>query len=164
MGCISSKPAVLEAPVIAEKAAASPGVEVEKPGVEVPASGGREDSSQLLVVLNEVILPEDEDVRWESLNSYNILDTVPISMITFVDKDRVWLKSVQGLSGFTEVDRRCSICAWALLSRHPEALVIPDLRLDIRFKDYPIVTGWPHARSYAAAPLVTSGGQRLGTL
>jgi hypothetical protein len=43
---------------------------------QVPASGGREDSSQLLVVLNEVILPEDEDVRWESLNSYNILDTV----------------------------------------------------------------------------------------
>lgn len=35
---------------------------------------------------------------------------------------------------------------------------------DIRFKDYPVVTGWPYVRFYAAAPLVNSGGQRLGTL
>lgn len=48
-------------------------------------------------------------------------------MVTFVDKERVWLKSVQGLKGLTEVDRRYSICAWALLSRHPEALVVPNL-------------------------------------
>ena len=37
---------------------------------------------------------------------------VPIAMVTFVDHDRVWLKSVVGLSGLTEVDRRYSICAW----------------------------------------------------
>lgn len=37
---------------------------------------------------------------------------VPIAMVTFVDKDRVWIKSVQGLSGLRQVDRRKSLCAW----------------------------------------------------
>jgi hypothetical protein len=37
---------------------------------------------------------------------------VPIAMVTFVDRDRVWLKSLTGLSGLTQVDRRASLCAW----------------------------------------------------
>lgn len=37
---------------------------------------------------------------------------VPIAMVTFVDKDRVWLKSVQGLPGLKQVERRVSLCAW----------------------------------------------------
>lgn len=39
---------------------------------------------------------------------------VPIAMVTFVDKERVWLKSVQGLAGLKEVDRRYSVCAWCV--------------------------------------------------
>lgn len=52
----------------------------------------------------------------------------------------------------------------ALLSRYPEALVVPDLTQDVRFKDSPIVTDWPRARFYAACPLVAHTGSRLGTL
>jgi len=37
---------------------------------------------------------------------------VPIAMVTFVDRDRVWIKSVQGLSGLKQVERRKSLCAW----------------------------------------------------
>lgn len=51
-----------------------------------------------------------------------------------------------------------------LLSRYPEALVVTDLTLDVRFKDSPIVTEWPAARFYAACPLVAHTGARLGTL
>ena len=57
-----------------------------------------------------------------------------------------------------------SLCCRTLLSRFPEALVVPDLREDIRFKDFPVVVGWPHARFYAAVPLVNSDNVRLGTL
>ncbi|KAI8471136.1 MAG: kinase-like domain-containing protein [Monoraphidium minutum] len=184
MGCLNTKPAVEHVATVAEKPAEAAGAKEASgkgvPQVEVSESDGA--SAQLMVVLNELLLPDDEDVRWDALTSYNILDTepeeayeritklcktlfkVPIAMVTFVDKERVWLKSVQGLSGLTEVDRRYSICAWTLLSRYPEALVVPDLREDIRFKDYPVVTGWPYVKSYAAAPIVTAGGQRLGTL
>lgn len=51
-----------------------------------------------------------------------------------------------------------------LLSRYPQALVVPDLTQDVRFKDSPIVTEWPRARFYAACPLVAHTGTRLGTL
>lgn len=51
-----------------------------------------------------------------------------------------------------------------LLSRFPEALVVPDLREDVRFKDSPVVVGWPHALFYAACPLVSADNVRLGTL
>jgi hypothetical protein len=39
-------------------------------------SDGDERSSQLMVVLNEVLHPDDEDARWDALAAYNILDTV----------------------------------------------------------------------------------------
>ncbi len=51
-----------------------------------------------------------------------------------------------------------------VLTRYPEALVVPDLTEDVRFQDYPIVTQWPHARFYAGCPLITVTGERVGTL
>lgn len=186
MGCLHSKPSAHATHVVSNGASGEPYEgQKQKDAPEVcKGNEGDGESTQLMVVLDKPVLayPDDEDARWDTLNSYNILDTepeesydritklckslfkVPIAMITFVDKERVWLKSVQGLAGLTEVDRRYSICAWTLMSRHPEALVVSDLREDIRFKHYPVVTGWPFVRFYAAAPLVTQGGQRLGTV
>lgn len=66
------------------------------------------------------------------------------------------------LSSTCTLNHRCS-CR-TLLSRYPEALVVPDLTQDVRFKDSPIVTVWPKARFYAACPLVAHTGTRLGTL
>jgi PAS domain S-box-containing protein len=78
-----------------------------------------------------------------------------------VDENRQWFKSCQGLSA-SETSRGISFCGHAILNS--SLLVIEDASLDPRFSDNPLVTGDPHIRFYAGAPLHNSEGFRLGTL
>ena len=124
--------------------------------------------------------PENEALRLEELNTYNILDTLsekdyeditmlaaticktPISLITFIDKDRQWFKSHYGI-GQNETVREYSFCAHALNSPK-EALIVEDSRQDERFADNPLVTGDPYVIFYTGIPLVNPNGYPLGTL
>eukprot|EP00891_Asterochloris_glomerata_P001527 jgi/Astpho2/1527/Aster-05401 len=126
-------------------------------------------------------LPANAAARQEELDSLKILDTardqnfddvtklvssifdVPIALVSLVDRERQWFKSVVGLQTDC-TDRASSFCAWTLLPQHPEVLVVPDATQDIRFQDNPLVTGEPYISFYAGAPLVTSTGHRLGSL
>jgi GAF domain-containing protein len=71
---------------------------------------------------------------------------VPIALVSLVDADRQWFKSEQGLGGARTTDRASSFCAWTLLPQYPEALVVEDTFLDARFKDNPLVKGFPLIR------------------
>ncbi|GGK78335.1 sensor histidine kinase [Ornithinimicrobium pekingense] len=55
-----------------------------------------------------------------------------------------------------------SMCA--VVAAVPEAVVVPDARLDDRFAGNPFVTGELGVRFYASAPLVTPDGVALGRL
>eukprot|EP00892_Ulva_mutabilis_P003559 jgi/Ulvmu1/1575/UM111_0003.1 len=90
--------------------------------------------------------------------------SVPIVLVSLVDRDRQWFKSVMGLPGVTETDRQSSFCAWTLLPQYPECLVVSDARNDARFRNNKLVTGPPHIQFYAGCPLVSSNGMRLGSL
>jgi signal transduction histidine kinase/ActR/RegA family two-component response regulator len=51
------------------------------------------------------------------------------------------------------------------LVRHSDKSIwVEDLTLDARFADHPAVTGVPHLRFYAGAPISIASGQRVGAL
>ena len=124
-------------------------------------------------------IPLNEHARLELLRQYNILDTAaepafdeiaaraaevcqtPISLLTFVDRDRVWFKSNTGLE-LPEIPRDASFCAHAICQ--DELYVTPDMLADERFSQNPLVTQKPHLRFYAGMPLLSPEGLVLGTL
>ena len=121
----------------------------------------------------------DEARRLEALLQYDLMDTspepafdeltelaadvceAPISMISLVDDERQWFKSKVGVAT-VQTPREHSFCAHALYQ--PDLFIVPDATADERFVDNPTVTGDPHIRFYAGAPLLTRDGHALGTL
>ncbi|KAL1504133.1 hypothetical protein AB1Y20_020252 [Prymnesium parvum] len=121
-----------------------------------------------------------EDERLKLLHSFNVLDTgpetafdritalakisldVPICIISLVDFDRQWFKSCIGLD-VQQTGRDVAFCAYAIMPDAPELFIVNDATLDERFANNPLVTGPPHIRFYAGAPLLYEG-EKLGTL
>ncbi|WP_288380621.1 GAF domain-containing protein [uncultured Massilia sp.] len=124
-------------------------------------------------------MPENEQERLALLHELLLLDTppeqrldkivefastefeVPICLISLVDTNRQWFKARVGVD-VCETSRDVSFCAHALGG--DAVLVIPDALLDPRFHDNPMVTGEPHIRFYAGAPLIMRDGLAIGTL
>lgn len=120
-----------------------------------------------------------EDRRVEALRACSILDTAPhptfdsltraaalalrapIALISLVDADRQWFKSVMGLP-IRETPRSISFCNHTIQGFEP--MIVEDTLRDARFSQNPLVTGDPHLRFYAGAPLIDSEGFALGTL
>lgn len=127
----------------------------------------------------EPIRPIDEEKRLETLRALQILDSVPeerfdrltrmakrmfdvpISLVAFIDDDRQWFKSRQGLEE-EQTPRTISFCGHAILG--DEAFIVPDALEDERFKNNPLVLGEPNIRFYAGCPLRVSNGSKLATL
>ncbi|MDB5599944.1 MAG: domain S-box-containing protein [Xanthobacteraceae bacterium] len=86
---------------------------------------------------------------------------VPIALVTLVDSDVQHFKGRCG-TDLTGTPRDVAFCSHAILS--DDVLVVEDASTDPRFATNPLVTGEPHIRFYAGAPLVLRSGVRLGTV
>jgi sigma-B regulation protein RsbU (phosphoserine phosphatase) len=127
--------------------------------------------------LTAALLQESD--RLAAVRRYAILDTppdgafnricalaarffgVPLASVTIVDEERIWFKAIQGLDA-VEIPRDPGLCASAVLQDEP--YVVTDGLIDPRTANNPLVHGELGIRFYAAAPILTSDGHRLGTV
>jgi sigma-B regulation protein RsbU (phosphoserine phosphatase) len=129
------------------------------------------------LITDAALLGEAE--RLAAVRRYAILDTppdgafdricalaarffdVPFASVTIVDEERIWFKACQGLDA-VEIPRLPGLCASAVLQDEP--YVVNDALADPRTAGNPLVHGELGVRFYAAAPITTSDGHRLGTV
>lgn len=126
------------------------------------------------------IIGAEEQRRLARLREFDVLDTppdgaydgittlaarifnVPVALVSVVDEDRIWFKSRFGLDGIQEIPRDPGLCSSAILD--DEVYVVENARIDPRTLANPLVAGSFGLQFYAAAPLITSDGFRLGTV
>ncbi len=125
------------------------------------------------------LIPANEEERLAAIHRYEVLDTppdgafdritalaarlfdVPISIVSIVDRDRIWFKSHHGIET-TEIGRDAGLCASAVCQHEP--WLVTDATVDVRTIDNPLVAGALGLRFYFGVPLTTADGFNLGTL
>lgn len=104
-------------------------------------------------------LPEPEFQRMVQLAA-NVFD-VPVALISLVEAERQVFAARIGIR-VCDTSRDVSFCAHAI--RSDDIMVVPDASRDPRFTNNRLVTGEPHIRFYAGAPLRAPSGHNIGTL
>ncbi len=89
------------------------------------------------------------------------LTDTPTALVSLVEADRQRFLARAGLDA-TETPRSQSFCQYAMAM--DGVMEVADARGDPRFADNPLVTGAPHIRFYAGAPLIGEDGEGLGAL
>ncbi|MCC5797628.1 MAG: PAS domain-containing protein [Methylophaga sp.] len=108
------------------------------------------------------LLDQAQDERFDRITRIACqLFSVPIALVSLIDRDRQWFKSCQGLS-VSETPRSISFCGHTIHSDKP--LIVENALNDERFADNPLVLGHPDIRFYAGTALKTTDGLRLGTV
>ncbi|MCT2559963.1 PAS domain-containing protein [Tsuneonella sp. YG55] len=121
----------------------------------------------------------DEDARVRILDSYKIdalddddellaitrfaarLCQAPVAFVSMVERDVQRFLTHEGLDLRT-TPRKQSFCAHTMM--RGEEMIVTDASSDPRFADNELVTGEPHVRFYAGAPLISPEGAPLGAL
>ena len=86
----------------------------------------------------------------------------PMALVSLVDEQRQGVKARVGIGDVSETSRDIAFCDHAI--RSDQVMVVCDAASDPRFRGNPLVTGELSLRFYAGAPLITAGGERIGTL
>lgn len=120
------------------------------------------DAERLDALFQLLILDTPPEERFDKIVAFAAAEfDMPIVLISLIDTDRQWFKSALGVN-VCQTGRDISFCGHAITQ--PGIFVIPDALADQRFADNPLVTGYPHLRFYAGAPLILDSGLAIGTL
>jgi GAF domain-containing protein len=148
-------------------------------GEEVAASIGRlDDADPTATAAVRRNRPDDEAERQEALDALQLVGRGPdprlddlvelartafgteCAEINFIDHDRQWKMAVAG-SERGENPRAESFCTFTI--QRAEPTVVADARLDPLLRSSPLVLGPHPIRFYAAYPIESQGGYRIGS-
>ncbi len=122
-----------------------------------------DEAARLAALYALLMIDTPREGRFDRIVEFAALEfDVPIALITLLDDDRQWFKAAIGMGATCQTSRDISFCGHTILKN--EIMVIDDAALDPRFADNPLVTGAPHIRFYAGAPLVLPSGYAVGSL
>ena len=89
------------------------------------------------------------------------LCATPVALVSLVEEDVQTFLARAG-TDLAGTPRSQSFCAYAMHGQ--QVMQVPDATRDPRFADNPLVTGAPHIRFYAGAPLISREGVPLGAI
>ena len=121
-----------------------------------------EESVRLAALADLAILDSDAEREFDAVTkgAATLLGAASAA-VSLIDHDRQWFKARHNVD-FSETTRDVAFCDQVVERR--EALVVLDASQDETFRDNPLVTGKPHIRFYAGAPLYLKSGHCVGSL
>lgn len=127
------------------------------------------------------IIPDDEEERLAKLYSYGIVETyeetgsfkhiasmashifkAPVALVSFVEEEQVTFVANVGMEDTRRVSRGISLCSLSILRE--EVTVFENAGEEACLLSNPLVAGDFGLRFYAAAPLQTADGYRIGSV
>lgn len=123
-----------------------------------------DDTKRLLLIDNLKWLRPQEYYNKITSLAATVCET-PMSLISVVKKHTQEFKSTYGLNEkIVETPRLQSFCQYTLNNPSNIPFIIEDASQDERFKNNPLVTGYPFIKFYCGFPLLSENNTNLGAL
>jgi len=124
---------------------------------------GDDDAARLAALRAYRLVPEEGDnsLYADLVAIAQTIGGTEAAYISIVEQEQLWFKASRGIA-LTQTPRSIAFCDHAIHSS--EVMVVLDATRDARFADNPLVTGAPHIRFYAGAPIINPEGYALGAL
>jgi hypothetical protein len=121
-----------------------------------------QEATRLNILQRYHVTETASDVAFDDLTSLAVqLCKTPIAALVFLEADQLMVASHIGLY-LADLPRHLTFCN--MLLETGADLLVPDLRLDARFQQHPLVARFPNLRFYGGIPLLTADGFLLGAL
>lgn len=129
----------------------------------IPALIPANEPERVAALLRYDILESEPEAEFDEITTLaSFICGTPISVMTLVDSERLWIKSGVGIAAGDQTPRDEAFCAHTILEQN--GMIISDMHDDPRFFDNPLVRHSPNIRFYVGMPLITSDGFALGSL
>lgn len=124
---------------------------------------GPEEQARLDAVRRYQLVDEPVEDTYERIAfaAAALFDT-PIATVSLVEQHRIWLAAAYGLPEVREIGAEPGLCTSAIAQDC--VYVVNNAATDPRTHEHPLVRGELGLRFYAAAPIRTYDGYRLGTV